>query len=479
MRRNAVLSAALLAAATFTVRNAHAQGYGVYEHDACVMGRSGTAVASPCPGGGAVFFNPAGIVGSNTRWNISGGLTLIAPRGQFTDSATRETTRAVANNIPVPNAFITRQINERWAVGLGVFAPYGLISEWPTTFEGRFLAYYAELKAIYIQPTLAYRFSDRVKLGVGLDIVHARAEVRQRIDLAEQVATTGPLGPITFGMLGIPAGTDFADAEIDVTGTTGLDPFTGNNRMGLNFGMIATPWDWISLGARAMTRVTLDLEGEAVFRPVPTGIVLPAGAPICNPPGSPPTCPPNTPLDAVVSSAFAGPLATQGARTTVPLPEQVVLGIALRPISGVMFLADYQYVNWKAFQVLPFDLDSAGSQTLREDYRSTSGWRGAVELTPSPRLSVRAGMLWHGAAAPPQTVTPLLPEGERVEGTAGVGMQLTPKLRLDLAYQYIRQQDRRGRVVEAPEGQAPTEGLNSGVYTSTAKLYGVSLVYGF
>lgn len=456
MRRNAVLSAvAFVSAVTVTATRADAQGYGVYEHDACMMGRAGTGVAAPCDAS-TVHFNPAGIVGGGARWNAQLGATIIAPRGGFTDSATGVTTPSTKNNIPVPTLFVTRQLNARWAVGVGVNAPYGLISEWPNTFSGRFLAYRAELKAIYFQPTVAFSVSPRVQIGAGVDFVHATVEVRQRVDLSSQVAT----GTTTFGQLGIPTGTDFADANVSGSG----------NGLGAHFGILMKPWDWVSVGARALTRVTVDIEGTADFSRYPTGITLAAGNPFGVPAG--------TPLDSVVTSAFSGALFSgQGGRTTIPMPEQVVVGVAVRPVTGVTLLADYQYVNWRAFQVLPFDLDSAGSSTLHEDYRATSGWRGGIELAPTDKVTLRGGMLWHSAAAPAQTVTPLLPEGARIEGTAGLGLQLSPRLRLDVAYQYVRQQDRRGRVVDAPEGSVPTTALNSGLYKSTANLYGASLAF--
>ncbi len=461
MRRNAVLSAgAFVAVVCATPTVAHAQGYGVYEHDACMMARAGTGVASPC-NASANFFNPAGIVGGGGhRWNLQAGLVMIEPRGAFTDSVTGSTTPSTKNNIPVPTVFVTRQLNARWAVGLGVNAPYGLISEWPNTFAGRFLAYRAELKAIYISPTVAYSISPRVQVGAGLDYVHATVNVKQRVDLSSQVAlaATGT----TFAQLGIPVGTDFADAVLDGSG----------NHFGAHFGFLAKPWDWISVGARVLTRVTVSVTGTANFTPYATGITLPAGNAFGVPGG--------TPLDAVVASAFTGKLYSgQGAHTRIPLPEQIVLGVALRPVSQATLLIDYQYVNWHSFQVLPFDLDSAGSRTLHEDYRATSGWRGGIELAPTSKLTIRGGMLWHQAAAPAQTVTPLLPEGMRIEGTAGFGLQLSPRMHLDVAYQYIRQQDRHGRVVDAAEGQVPTIALNSGLYTSTAKLFGASLAFAF
>jgi hypothetical protein len=45
----------------------------------------------------------------------------------------------------------------------------------------------------------------------------------------------------------------------------------------------------------------------------------------------------------------------------------------------------------------------------------------------------------------------------------------------DLAYQYLKQNDRRGRTRDALPGQGPTTSLNSGVYAFYAHLFGATL----
>jgi long-chain fatty acid transport protein len=67
-------------------------------------------------------------------------------------------------------------------------------------------------------------------------------------------------------------------------------------------------------------------------------------------------------------------------------------------------------------------------------------------------------------------VTPLLPEGERNEITGGLSIKFAERLSGDFAYQYIRQNDRRGRTRALP---------NNGLYTFGAHLFGVSLAFTF
>ena len=83
------------------------------------------------------------------------------------------------------------------------------------------------------------------------------------------------------------------------------------------------------------------------------------------------------------------------------------------------------------------------------------------------------------AATPAETVTPLLPEGQRSEFTGGFTVKLRPGLAADFAYQYVRQNDRRGRTREPLFNQAATTGMSNGVYDFYAHLFGVSLGYAF
>lgn len=470
MRRNAVLSAVLaLVGLTFAARGAGAQGFGVYEHDACMMGRAGTGVAAPCSNASAVFANPAGIVNQQAelKWNLSLGVTMIRPYFDFADSVSGVTTDAVANTIPVPNFFVTRQLGRfagryPWAIGLGVFAPYGLISEWPTTFEGRFLAYYSDLKSIYIQPTAAFQLNDWLSLGAGLDYIRSQVDLKQRADLSANLVGSAALPPgTTFGMLGIPTGTDFADAEL----TGGSWSMTGH------FGVLIKTRR-VSFGIRYQMRSTADIQGDAEFTQVPTGIMLPAGSPL-NPTAA------AVPLDAVVAPSFTTTLAKQHASVRIPLPDQLVIGTSVQVMERLRVLFDLQYVNWQKFTELNLTFQNLGTRTLWEDYTSTFGYRLGAEYVVSPKVTVRGGGLFHDGAAPTQTVTPLLPEAERTEGTLGASIRIGRNGMLDLAYQHIWQATRRGRIVDPPVRGPAGAAVNSGLYGGGGNLFGANLVWRF
>ena len=464
MRRTAVQSAVLASLAlALSASIAGAQGFTVYEHESCTMGRAGTGVASPCNPASAIFANPAGMVNTaGPKWSVSVGTTIIAPRFTFQDDFSGASTDAVANNIPVPNAYIARQIGTRIpiAVGIGMFAQYGLRSEWPNTFQGRFLAYLADLKGLYIQPTIAAQLRPWLRVGVGFDWVRSSVDLKQHVDLSSQILPSATVPPgTTFAAIGVPIGTDFADAEATGTAYSGA----------MHFGVLVTPKPWISIGARYLTRTTADIEGAAKFTQLSTGIILPAGNPLLVPGG--------TPLDSVLAPNFRTALAPQHASTDIPFPAQLVVGVTVRPMTDLQLLFDVQRTWWSSFSTLTLNFASAGSRTQYEDYRNTMGYRVGAQYDVRG-IAVRAGWLHHGGAAPAQTVTPLLPEAERNEMTLGLGLPIGGRGHVDVAFQHIWQADRRGRTIDVPRGPGSAS-LNNGLYTATANLFAASLSWGF
>jgi long-chain fatty acid transport protein len=291
-------------------------------------------------------------------------------------------------------------------------------------------------------------------------------ELHQQLDLFEQPAPA-PAPPGTLlGNLGVPFHTAFADAALKATGATGV---------GGHIGVLFEPNDRFSFGVRYLSRIKLNYTGTATFTPVATGIVLPAGNPFGVPAG--------TKLDAVVASSFAtgGPLANGNVSTTITMPDQIVAGIAAKVTRDTRVFADYFWENWKLLDALTLTFSNPATPTksLVQNDRATSGVRLGGEWTGNDRVTVRGGWLYHSAAAPAETVTPLLPEGSRNEFTGGLGFSLNQQLRADMAYQYIRQQDRRGRVREALSGALPTVNLNSGLYTFHANLVALTLTVRF
>ena len=431
------------------------QGFGIYEHNTCSMARAGVAAASPCADGSAIFFSPAGLAGLSGI-HVSGGVTVIQAQGGFTDDLLQQRTDLDNPPIPVPNGFLTYAVNPKWTVGVGVYVPYGLESRWPITgFEGRFIGYDTKLKAIYVQPTVGYQANEWLKVGLGVAYVHSTVELHQRVDLSTQ---TVPGQAFTFAALGIATGTDFADGALNASGSG----------VAVNFGAIIKLNDRLSIGGHFLSRKTITFTGTAAFTQIPTNLILPPNNPVTGT---------TTPVDLLVAANFAGtgPLSNGAATTSITLPDQGTIGLAYKLRDNWTVMADYQQVVWGWFNSLTITFANPATPTvsLAPHNKTTHGFRVGTEYRYNSALTLRGGYLIHTGSSPTDFVTPLLPEGARYELTGGAGFKLRGNLYGDVAYQYIQQLDRRGRVY-------PNSAVgNTGLFTFHAHLLGFGLAYTF
>ncbi len=436
------------------------QGFSVYEQGTCTMAQAGAAVASPCGDGSSIFFNPAGLL-ETEGVTVSGGATAIAAQGSFTDDYTGTETELQNDPILVPHLYASWRSSPDLAFGLGVYVPYGLETVWPTDWDGAFEGYENGLQSVYVQPTVAYQVTDRIRIGAGPILGHSQVTLNQRIDASAQAVPSDqvPEGT-TFGNLGIPFHTAFADAGLEG------DAFG----FGGHVGVMVDITDRIRFGSRFLSPITFTYEGDADFSPVPTGLQLPANNPLASSSVS---------LDFVLESAFVnGPLVEQSIETRLTMPAQLVAGVAMDVTDRLVLQADYQWTGWSSFDTIPLDFErDALDQERNEDYENTSAVRvgGSYDLTEA--FTLRGGYLFNQAAAPDRTVTPLLPEADRHHVTAGLGWQVLDQVTVNVSYQYLGQNDRRGRVRGPRPGEEDPsiEDLNSGLYSFHAHLIGTTL----
>lgn len=470
MRRSlAVASAAAAVACVAAGTPLRAQGSAVMTHSSCALALGGAGVADPCDDGSAILFNPAALV--NTPTLITAGWTGVTAGGDFTYNNTGERIERDESTTSVPFAYAAYRFNDRLAAGIGVFAPYGLGLDWPActadqinggtctgdNFEGRFVSYDTKLTNIYIQPTVAVSATPWLSFGAGVDYVSAEIDINQRLDLAEQQVPGQPAG-FTFSRVGVRAGTDFADANLNGTGSG----------YGFHLGAQARLGNVISVGARYLSEVEVEYDGEANFTQINTGFVVPGGSAI-------------DPQLTAAQFADGRALSDQSIATGLTLPAQIVVGVAIRPMDRLRILADYQWTGWSSFDEAPLDFEVLTDQTLVLDYQDTDTWRLGAEFAATDALALRAGFISNTPAEKEFSVSPLLPEAERNYYSVGLGYRFGRGLGVDVGYQLVDQADRAGRVRGRSPGMtdAELEARNVGVYGSTASVVNVTFSYRF
>jgi len=436
-----------------------AQGYQLNEIGTCAVARAQAVVGVPCKDPSSIYWNPAATVDLR-GWAVYAGLTAIAVGANFTADTSGRVTHA---DLPVsfaPALFVNHGSKDgRWAVGVGAYVPYGLSSQWPADFSGRFESQKASLFTLYVQPNVAYRFTPNWSIGGGPVIGYSRVQLVQGLDLATQMTPVG----VTFGQLGIPAETQFAQATLKGSATA----------FGFNVGIHGTVGDAWEVGVRYLSKLNFKYnDATATFAQTPTGLVLSAENPF--------GLPANTPVDAILSPLFdpGATLSRQTASSVLPHPAQFQVGVGYLGLVNTTLSADFEFSQFSAFHMLPITFDGparAANEQRLEDYDNSWTVRGGIEHAFAIGIKGRAGVSFVKSPVPDETVTPELPDQDRMNYSLGAGVPLSPRYTLDIAYLRVQTSGRRGRVVGRTDESQTADALNSGFYQLSANVFSLSV----
>lgn len=159
-----------------------AGGFAIDEQGAVAMGRA-NAFAAQADDPSAVFYNPAGIARlSGTQ--ISIGANLIVPSVRFDGEVTGNRTETKPALFYPFNVYAIHRLNGEWVIGLAIFSPFGLSTDWPRDWEGRYAATFSELNTLEINSSLAWNMSRRLRVAAGLSAVPSTVTLRRRLQIA-------------------------------------------------------------------------------------------------------------------------------------------------------------------------------------------------------------------------------------------------------------------------------------------------------
>ena len=157
------------------------------------MGRVGGNIALD-EDASAISRNPANLALLPDA-QVQVGANLIHAKTKFTSALTGVTDQTEDPWKILPYAFASMPLKNNWALGLGVDVPYGQSTVWSKEGQFRYTApYYAELRVMNINPTLATKLGDHLCLGVGADIYASDIDMRQNVSWAQATGAPVPDG---------------------------------------------------------------------------------------------------------------------------------------------------------------------------------------------------------------------------------------------------------------------------------------------
>lgn len=217
------------------LQTVHGAGFGLYEGSARGNALGGTMVGR-ADDPSAIYFNPAGIT-QLSGLQVMGGATLIRPSMTVkTMTPAGEVSTETEDNIWVPpHLYGTYQVSDSIWAGMGLFSRFGLGTEFPSDWPGRYNNYDAEIQTLTLNPDVAFKINDQISVAAGVNATWFDLTLKQK------VPTTPDYNPAT-------------DLDAELTGDS--------IGYGYNFGVRYAPVKWMALGASYQSEVDEDVDGS-------------------------------------------------------------------------------------------------------------------------------------------------------------------------------------------------------------------------
>lgn len=389
---------------------AEAAGFALREQSAAAQGNAFAGATAGADDISYMFFNPAAISRLTTPYEIVTGATLVVPRLKLQDSRASTVLgtpiggstpqRDIGEDALIPATYAALRLHEQWVVGLGINAPFGLSTEYPSSWVGRYQAIHSSLKTIDLTPTVAWSPDPRLSLAVGLQANYTDADISSAIDFGTIGAALGIPGSVPAGQ----------DGRVQVTGDDWGYGFT--------LGALAEPLPGTRLGAGYRSGIDHRLSGKADF----TTAFSPTGQAI---------------------SAATGAFVDTGIRTDLDLPAMASLGVQQQLTPSLALMAEAAWTNWSRFSELRIEFSNPNQPDSVTDESWQDSWflAAGASWRPAEGWLVRMGLAYDQTPIRSRYRTPRLPDSDRYWLSLGISYEPRPWLSLDLAATHIFMDD--------------------------------------
>ena len=382
-----------------------ASGFALNEQSVSAMGTGFAGRSSSADDASTVYGNPAGMARLSGQ-QITGGATFIDASSDIKDVGGNGRGTNKGDMVPfttIPFGFYTNKLNDQWAVGFGVYAPFGLMADYEHDFAGRAFGNKSEVQVTTFQPTVSYAFNDRVSIGFGPTFNRIAGTLESKPNLSGLAAA------------GIPALAGTGDNKIKIKGD--------DTAIGFNAGILIQATDTTRVGLTYHSKVKYKLEGHTT---VSAGTGVPA--PYLN----------NGRYDASLK---------------IETPESWDLSVTQDLNDAWKLYAGATWTRWSRLKDITvnnsgFTPASGGLAeslvgTIKEDQNWHDTWAYAVGTSYQldKQWVLRTGLSFDQSPTNNTDRSPRIPSGDRVIFSLGAGYAVTDDLTIDVAYSYLKEEE--------------------------------------
>jgi len=417
------LKSALAIAIAAASSQVFASGFALNEQSVSGMGTNFAGRSSSAEDSTTVFGNPAGMARLKRQEVSLGAAAIIAKTDIKDTSGLPGNGSNDGDMVPftaVPAGYYVNPLNDKWAFGFGVYAPFGLITDYEGGFQGRYFGDYSEVKVVTAQPTVSYRFNDQLSVGLGLTINRISGKLESAV-----------LNAATPGL---------NDGRARIKGD--------DTALGYNVGVLYEFSPQTRAGLTYHSMVDYKLEGD-------TRITGPGFGP------------------------FSG--SKYDASLKLKTPESADFSITHDLNDQWTVYGGATFTRWSRLESIVVQNDGVpaplagnfGTITEEQNWHDTWAYAIGAAYKLNKQWVLRAGLGMDQSPANNQDRSPRIPTGDRKTLSLGFGWSPTEDLTIDVAYSYLKEED-----VDINQASA-TKGVYNATYENSAHGIGTQVSYRF
>ena len=343
------------------------------------MGLVGTSLTLDAS---CMFYNPGGLGFVKDKISFAAGISPLKSIVSFKKVAPSSYTTNTDNPIGTPfYIYGSYKINDKLGFGIAVNTPYGNSLKWKDNWAGKFLIEQIKLKAIFVQPTVSYKFNDMLSVGAGLVYSFGDVDIKKAI-------------PVNFP--------DGSDGQAHIKGTA--------TSMGFNVGVLLKPIEKLQIGIDYRSLIKMKVTDGDVTMDVPASL----------------------------ASSFP---TTNKVEASLPLPANLDFGASYQVNDKLLVAISFNYVFWDVYDSLIFDFKTntstlADSRNPRK-YSNTLIFRAGAQYQLNEMWTVRAGTYYDPSPVNKEYFNPETPSLNNLGLTCGFSVVPMKHLSIDFSFLFL------------------------------------------
>lgn len=383
----------------------------------------------------------------DSRINMNGDVTSSATPKSSGMTAIRYGSASQRNVVPgafVPNLYFVAPVNDKFALGAGMNVNFGLKSEYDDSYDAGVFGGKTDLSAINLNLSGAYRVTEGLSLGLGVNAVYAKAQVERNAGIIEGTANDnqikGALTTLPEPYKNFPQHLPSKDKSVVSLQDRAAWGF------GWNAGVMYQFNEANRIGLAYHSKVDIDFTDRTA-----------------------------TSLEAnVIKEGKKGDL-------TLTLPDYLELSGFHQLTDKLAVHYSYKYTHWSRLTKLHASFED-GKKAFDKELQYSNNSRVALGASYNldEKLTLRAGIAYDQAASRHQR-SAAIPDTDRTWYSLGASYKFTPNLSVDLGYAYLKGKKVHFKEVKTIGDERTLTFNTTANYTSQAhaNLYGLNLNYSF